>query len=131
MKQIFTLLTVFLTFFTIQTHAQAGGNIDNIVTALKKGDANELTRYVNDNVDITLPSKTDTYSKAQAQMIIKDFFSNNEVTGFELNHKGDSPGGTYCMGTLQTKNGNFRAQVFMKVKNGANYVKEIRFQTIE
>lgn len=115
----------------MQAFSQGGGSIDDVVNALKKGDANELSKYMNDNVDITLPSKSDSYSKAQAQMIIRDFFSGNSVTGFDLKHKGDSPGGNYCIGTLQTKNGNFRSQVFMKNKNGANVVKEIRFQTIE
>ena len=82
-------------------------------------------------MELTLPVKSDSYSKAQAQVIIKDFFGNNEVRGFELKHKGDSPGGHYCIGTLQTKTGNFRAHVFMKVKAEKEVVKEIRFASIE
>ena len=78
-----------------------------------------------------MPDKSDNYSKAQAQVIVKDFFSNNGVKGFDLKHKGDSPGGHFCIGTLQTNNGNFRTSVLMKTKNGKEVIMEIRFQSIE
>src|SRR5215217_4931240 len=107
------------------------GTIDDVIGALRSGDADGLSRYFDDNVELTLPVKSDSYSKAQAQVIIKDFFGNNGVKGFELKHKGDSPGGHYCIGTLQTKSGNFRAHVFMKSKGNTDVLKEIRFQSIE
>ena len=106
-------------------------SIDDVVSALRSGNAAELSKYFDDNVELTLPVKSDSYSKAQAQMIIKDFFANNNLKGFELKHTGDSPGGHYCIGTLQTKSGNFRAHVFMKTKGGKEFVKELRFQSIE
>lgn len=105
--------------------------IDEVIGALRSGDADGMSKYFDDNVALTLPVKSDSYSKAQAQVILKDFFGNNGVKGFELKHKGDSPGGHYCIGTLQTKSGNFRAHVFMKSKGNKEVVKEIRFQSIE
>ena len=129
MKAILTsLLTasmVILTSFVQPT------TIDEVIGALRSGDADGLSKYFDDNVEVTLPVKSDTYSKAQAQVILKDFFDNNNVKGFELKHKGDSPGGHYCIGTLQTKSGNFRAHVFMKSKGNKEVVKEIRFQSME
>jgi hypothetical protein len=106
-------------------------SIDEVVGAIRSGNATELSKYFDDNVEVTLPVKSDSYSKAQAQMILKDFFANNDVRGFELKHKGDSPGGHYCIGTLQTKSGNFRAHIFMKSKGNKDLVKELRFQSIE
>lgn len=105
--------------------------IDGVVGALRSGNASELSKYFDDNVELTLPDKSNSYSKAQALTIVKDFFSNNGVKGFELKHKGDSPGGHYCIGTLQTKSGSFRAHVFMKIKGNKEVLKEIRFQSIE
>jgi len=106
-------------------------NIDDVISALRSGNAEELSRYFDSSVELTLPEKSDSYSKAQAQLIIRDFFENNGVKGFDLKHKGDSPGGRFCIGTLQTGAGNFRTNVFMKNKNGKEVVKEIRFQAIE
>lgn len=105
--------------------------IDGVIGALRSGNAAELSKYFDDNVELTLPVKSDSYSKAQAQVIVKDFFSTNGVKGFDLKHKGDSPGGHYCIGTLQTKSGSFRAHVFLKAKGNKEVVKEIRFQSIE
>jgi hypothetical protein len=105
--------------------------IDEVIGALRSGNSSQLSNHFDENVELTLPDKSDSYSRAQAQLIVKDFFGNNGVKGFELKHKGDSPGGHFCIGTLQTNAGNFRTNVFMKVKNGKEVVKEIRFQSIE
>ena len=130
MKRLFTYLmtasVVLLTSFTVQN-----SNIDEVIGALRSGNSSELSKYFDDNVELTLPDKSDNYSKAQAQLIVKDFFNNNGIKGFDLKHKGDSPGGHFCIGTLQTNTGNFRTNVFMKAKNGKEVVKEIRFQPIE
>jgi hypothetical protein len=129
MKSIFTSLLVtsvlLLSSFTLQS------SIDGVITAIRSGNSTELSKYFDDNIELTLPDKSDSYSKAQAQLIVKDFFSNNGVKGFDLKHKGDSPGGHFCIGTLQTNAGNFRTNVFMKSKSGREVVKEIRFQSIE
>ena len=129
MKTILTsILAVCVVAFSSFTQSS---NIDGVIGALRTGNASELARFFDDNVELTLPVKSDSYSKAQAQVIIKDFFSNNGVKSFELKHKGDSPGGHYCIGTLQTRSGNFRAHVFMKLKGNKEVLKEIRFQSIE
>ena len=129
MKAIFTSLMVasviVLSAFTKQR------NIDGVIGAIRSGNSTELSKYFDENVELTLPDKSDSYSKAQAQLIVKDFFSNNGVKGFDLKHKGESPGGHYCIGTLQTGAGNYRTNVFMKTKNGREVIKEIRFQSIE
>jgi hypothetical protein len=130
MKAIFTSLLVAFAI-VLSSFGQNSSSIDEVIGALRSGNANELSRYFDDNVEVTLPVKSDSYSKAQAQLILKDFFANNDVRGFELKHKGDSPGGHYCIGTLQTKSGNFRAHVFMKSKGDKELVKELRFQPIE
>ena len=129
MKKISGLLLIGFTLLFSSFVAQ--NNIDGVISALRSGSSSELAKYFDDNVELTLPDKSDSYSKAQAQLIVKDFFGNNGVRGFELKHKGDSPGGHFCIGTLQTNAGNFRTNVFMKNKSGKEVVKEIRFQAIE
>jgi hypothetical protein len=128
-----TLLTSFMAVVVVMmsSFAQSSTTIDEVIGALRSGDADGMSKYFDDNIELTLPVKSDSYSKAQAQVILKDFFGNNGVKGFELKHKGDSPGGHYCIGTLQTKSGNFRAHVFMKTKGDKDVVKELRFQSIE
>jgi len=130
MKMLFSSLMIasvlVLSSFALQT-----SNIDEVIGALKSGNSTEMSKYFDENVELTLPDKSDSYSKAQATLILKDFFGNNSVKGFELKHKVDQPGGQFCIGTLQTQAGNFRTTVFMKLKGGKEVVKEIRFQAIE
>ncbi len=130
MKHLVTtlLLGTMILFSSFRTQ----GSIDSVINALRSGNSSELAKYFDDNVELSLPDKSDNFSKAQAQLIVKDFFTNNGVKGFDLKHKGDSNGGGhFCIGTLQTNAGNFRTNVFMKIKNGKEVVKEIRFQVIE
>lgn len=103
--------------------------LDDVIAALKSGNAQELSKYIDDNIEISLPDKSDNYSKAQAVMVLKDFFNNNGVTGFEVQFKGENGGSQFCVGKLTTKSGSYRTTVFMKTKNGKQLVKEIRFQS--
>jgi len=129
MKHLFTILLLGSVVLFSSFMKQNG--IDEVISSLRSGNATELAKNFDDNIELSLPDKSDSYSKAQAQLIVKDFFSNNGVKGFELKHKGESPGGHFCIGTLQTNAGSFRTNVFMKMKNGKEVVKEIRFQAIE
>ncbi len=129
MKQFFTpILSLAFVAFSVFSWL---GSIDEVIAALRAGNAAEVSKYLDDNVELTVPDKSDNYSKAQAQLIIKDFFSINVVKGFELKHKGDSRDGHYAIGTLQTSSGNFRTNVFTKVKNGREVIREIRFQSVD
>jgi len=104
--------------------------IDDVISALRVGNATEVGKYIDENVELSLPDKSDTYSKAQAIMILKDFFANNVVSGFETKHTGDNSGNQFCIGTLHTKSGDYRTTVFMKTRNGRQSVKEIKFQPL-
>lgn len=129
MKTLISTLGLFLVLIMVSFTNQS--NLDEVIGALKDGKASELGKYMDDNLTLTMPDKSNSYSKAQAVLVLKDFFDNNEVKGFEVKHKGDQEGSQYCVGTLQTKTGNFRTTVFMKSKTGKNVIKEIRFQSVE
>jgi Domain of unknown function (DUF4783) len=102
--------------------------MNSILTALKAGNANMLSKYFDNRVDLSLPDKSDNYSKTQAEMVMKDFFNNNKVKNFSLKHSGEKNGSTYCVGVLVTRNGNYRTTLFMKQKGDRDFVQEINFQ---
>ena len=131
MKKLISNVAIALALIGMVSFIAQSSNLDEVIGALKDGKANELGKYLDDNVELTLPNKSNNYSKAQAILVLKDFFDNNEVKTFEVKHKGDQNGGQYCVGTLQTKSGNYRTTVFMKVKDNKDFVKAIRFQSIE
>jgi hypothetical protein len=110
---------------------QSNYSIDDVLSALKAGNSTQLSKYFDSRVDISLPSKSDNYSRNQAEMILKDFFGSNGVKTFVIKHKGEMNGSQFCIGSLQTKNGNFRTKLYMKQKGEQQVVQEIAFQAEE
>ncbi len=105
-------------------------NMDAVVTAIRSGNVNQLSAYFDVWVDISLPDKSDTYSKAQAGMVIGDFFNTNGVKNFKLTQQGESGGTFFCSGILQTRLGNYRTTLFFKQKGDKQFLEEIRFQPL-
>lgn len=124
MKRFFTLLSVLAIASSFTVYV----GIDEIISALKAGNATEIAKYFDNTVEITLPEKSNSYSKSQAEVVLRDFFSNNPVKSFEILHKGENAGSQYCIGTLVTKNASFRTMVYMKQKGSRQTLQEIRFE---
>ena len=106
-------------------------SIEEVLNALRTGNAAQLSKYFDNRVDISLPTKSDNFSKNQAEMILRDFFASNEVKNFLVKHKGENNGSQFCIGLLQTRNGNFRTKLYMKQKGDQQVVQEIAFQAEE
>lgn len=125
MKLFFTLLAsvLILSSFSIQSEG-----IEVVVNALKAGNAQKVAVHFDNTIEITLPQKSNSYSKSQAEMILKDFFYINSVKDFVVIHKGENAGSQYCIGTLVTKNANYRTTVFMKQKGSSQLIQEIRLE---
>ncbi|HEV3411398.1 MAG TPA: DUF4783 domain-containing protein [Puia sp.] len=102
--------------------------LDDITYAIRLGNAGELSRYLDNRVDISLPEKSDNYSKIQAEMIIRDFFTTNGVRNFVVRKMGYSGSAEYCVGVLQTKNGDYRTTIFTRQKGDRLLLEELRFQ---
>ena len=124
MKRFFTLLTIgaFLSSFVVFS------SIDEVISAMKAGNAADIARFFDNTVEINIPDKTNNYSKSQAELVLKDFFSSNTVRSFDVIHKGENAGSQYCIGTLVTKNGSFRTTIFMKKKGDRQVLQEITFE---
>lgn len=103
-------------------------SLDDITYAIRLGNAGELSRYLDNRVDISLPEKSDNYSKIQAEMIIRDFFTTNGVRNFVVRKLGFSGGSEYCVGILQTRNGDYRTTLFIRQKGDRQLLQELRFQ---
>ena len=104
---------------------------DDVANALRSGDYRQLASYFGSSVDLTVSSQEDVYSKAQAELIVKDFFSKNPPKSFTLLHKGSSREGTvYGIGKMQSTNGKvYRTSFFLKMASGKYLIQELRFET--
>lgn len=104
-------------------------SIDEVVTAMRSGNVAGIAKFFDNTVEITMPDKGSSFSRAQAEVVLKDFFANNPVKGFEVIHKGEQNGSQYCIGTLVTKNGSFRTTIYMKQRKDVLVLQELRFES--
>jgi Domain of unknown function (DUF4783) len=105
-------------------------SVQEVVNALKAGDASLMSRYFDARVEITLHDKTQSYSKSQAQQVLDDFFDQYGVKKFEVLHQGNNAGSEFCIGTLTTKSNSeqFRVTIFMQARGTQQFLQEIRLE---
>lgn len=123
MKKFLLYLAIFITICSFTSVS-----FDEVVKAMKSGDASRVSTYFDNTVEITLPDKTNSYSKSQAALVLRDFFANNTVQDFDILHQSNSQGSRYCIGNLKTVNGVFRTTIFMKQKGDKELLQELRFE---
>ncbi len=104
---------------------------DEIILSLKSGNAKILSEYFNQNVELMVPENDNVYSKAQAQLIVNDFFTTYSTQGFSVIHQGGKEGAQYVIGNLSTKKGSFRVYFLLKNNNGKDYIHQLRIEKQE
>ncbi|MCW3126332.1 MAG: hypothetical protein JWO03_1990 [Bacteroidetes bacterium] len=123
-----SLVVLFITMTLAVGHTRAQ-SFDNIEAAIKSGDVSTLSKYFSGNVEIHIKDAQNSYSKSQAEAVLKNFFGTHIPRSFAVQHRGESPGGAkYFMGNLATTAGSYRTYVYAKPVNGTFTIQEIRFE---
>jgi hypothetical protein len=102
--------------------------IDDVISAIKSGNANNVSKYFDNTVEISLQGKSGSYSKSQGEIVLKDFFASNGIKKFTIIHAGNVGGAEFCIGKLETNKGNFRTTVNLKMKGDKQILQEIKFE---
>lgn len=81
--------------------------ITEVKEAIKIGSSKEIVKYMNSTIDITIDGNMDSYSRTQAEFVLKDFFKKNPPSSFTIVHQGASKGGSpYATGQYSSSNQN-------------------------
>ncbi|MEO6818375.1 MAG: DUF4783 domain-containing protein [Ginsengibacter sp.] len=123
MKNILLTLAISLIMTSFSAISQT-----SIINAIKSGDATELSTYFDKIVEINLPDKSNSYSKSQAELVLRNFFSINPVKDLTIIHQSETAGSQYFIGNLITANGKFRTTVYLKQKGDKLFIQELRFE---
>lgn len=104
----------------------------DLTEALKNGSVAQLSRFISHTVDLTLPGNEGTFSKAQAEVILKDFFSKNPPASFKMNHNGISKDGSvFYIGTyLTTQKKSYKTYCLLKKSGDRYYLQQIQFEPV-
>ncbi len=124
-------IRILIAFLAISSTVFALDIYEEIGNSIRSGDAKQLASFFDNSVDLTVLDKENVYSKAQAEFVIKDFFSKNPPKSFNMIHKGASPEGTqYAIGNLVTTNGkSLRVSFYIKNTGGKSAIQELRIET--
>ncbi|WP_084799958.1 DUF4783 domain-containing protein [Sediminibacterium salmoneum] len=108
--------------------AQAQSDTDLVVRALKTGNPEMITTYLDDFVDLKLLDKDEVknMSKNQAAMALKSFYADQNVKGFEKVSEGGKGTLIYILGKLTTSGKSFNITVQLKQKAGNFYIITMR-----
>lgn len=107
MKMLILMITLFISPFQEET-------VKDIGTALKAGSSKELIKFCNQTVEIKINGESSNYSKAQAEVVLRNFFTNNPPKDFSYIHQGASQGLKYTIGRYTHDNGAYRVVMFIK-----------------
>ena len=124
------LLIWLLVLLTWSSALAQSGVLNSITAAMKNGDVGGITRFMDTVVDITINNNQSTYSKTQAEMVLRDFFGKNAPRGFNIEHTGNSADQTsfYSIGYLTTTTGRYRIYIFLKQKDNNFILQELKFE---
>jgi len=125
----FVLFTFMGTGLFAQTPAQSSA-LERMPGLLKTGDVRAMLPYLNTNLEITLQDREQSCTRAQAEVMLRNFFIKHPPKDFKLIHKGSTgQGGAYLMGTLTSTSGStFRTSIVLFEKNGQNLVQQLRLE---
>ena len=59
-----------------------------VITAFKRGSSQELSKYMGDKVNLVLQGRSTNVDKQKATAAMQEFFTENKVSGFNVNHQG-------------------------------------------
>jgi hypothetical protein len=118
---------MFLNVFSQET------NLSIAEKSLGNGNIKKLSTIFYKSVDITFSNIAKTYSKAQAEMIIKKFFSKHDPKSFKIKQKGKSSSNStlYAIGKLVTSIGTYQVYMFFVPSKDTYLLRELRFEKDE
>jgi hypothetical protein len=115
----FTLAILALTGIELRAKNQ-NAVVNNVRAALKAGSSKELVKNFNKTVELNINGDKASYSKTQAEFVLKDFFKKYPPSDFQYIHQGASKQGlTYVIGKYSFDSGSFRVLIYIKKFNEA------------
>jgi len=106
-----------------------GEIVEDLSTYFKAGNSKEIAKSFSPSIELNVLSEGDTYSKAQAEQILRDFFTKHSPTNSTVVHLIDTnPNYRFCILSLVTKTGKFRVSITLKKSNNSFFVTELRIE---
>lgn len=128
MKNQIFLLTILIILTPSFLRAQSSVIPPEISLAFRAGNVEKLSEYLNSTIELVILDKEDFYNRSTAETILKDFFSNHQTLEFIIKHQGGKNDTHYAIGSLKTRNGNFRVYFLVKEVDNKPLIHQLRIE---
>lgn len=126
-------MTVASAFFVTNAAAQDNGYdvFYPIAKYIENGDAEKLSAWFSDNLEITIFSDSNDSSRNQARQIMRSFFNTYTPRSFEITHKAGRSNMKYALGQLNAGGEAFLVTIFVNYKNSGYKIQHIKIEPVE
>ncbi len=103
--------------------------LKEISNAIRTGNSKELSKHFNSMVELTLPSIEGSYSKMQAEMILKAFFEQNPPKTFSVEYVAVSTRTVKTViGQYENANAKYSIYFLLKSVDGQPRIQKLQFE---
>ena len=134
MKAVLKISLCILALFAgLKAHAQIEGNdvFVPISKYLTQGNAENLSAWFADNLEISIISSLSNSSKNQAKSILKTFFETYTPRSFDIRHIAGRPNMKYALGTLSAGGETFNVTIFVSCKDDEYKIQQLKIERVQ
>ncbi len=126
-RRLIFILGCFIAFNTALAQ-NAKSPLEEIVYLLRNNKVEDVTRFFDNFVPVSINNNASNYSRNQAGLVVKDFFDKNPIRELNVMDSGTpSPNTRSMIATFSTTTGKYTLYMLIKQKDTNNYViKEIK-----
>ncbi len=120
---------LFFLILTIPVNSQKADSFDSIAGYLKASDSRKIAGYFAPLIEMNILMDENEYSKAQAELILRDFLSKNKPVSIKVIHRlSSSPNFRFAVLSLQSEKNKFRVSISMSKDGELFFIKVIRIE---
>ena len=134
MKNALNIASALISLFigTVSSAQDSGYDVFVPITKyLQAGDADKLSAWFADNLEVTIFTVTNDSSRSQAKQILKTFFNSYTPRSFDITHKAGRANMKYALGSLNAGGEIFVVTIFVSYKDTSYKIQQLKIERIQ
>ena len=135
MRSIKAVILIVAAAFFNGPHLKAQDSSYDVFNPISKyisaGDADKLSAWFSDNLEVTIFSNSNDSSRNQARQIMKSFFRSYTPRSFEITHKAGRSNKKYALGTLNAGGEMFVVTIFVNYKDTDYKIQHLKIERLD
>ncbi len=98
---------------------------------ISQGNAEALSAWFSDNLDITVLSRGGNSSKVQARQMVSNFFNSHSPRSFEVTYTAGRANMKYALGNLSAGGESYLVTIFVYCADGKNEIQQFKIERVQ